>query len=155
MRSTSGSGIRVTETSHKPCIDCGETKPLDKFYNQASTKDGKSPYCKACHNARNKAWQKANPEKMSGFSRRSLLKRKYGITVEQYDEMYERQGGCCAICGTAEGTHVDHDHETGEVRALLCHSCNVGIGHFRDNPELLQAAIEYLEVHNEYKLDAH
>ena len=141
----------MTETSHKRCTGCGEVKPLDEFYKEKKGKNGIRSMCKLCDNARKMTWEESNPDKV----RRAKLKRKYGITPEQWDEMYKRQGGCCAICGTAEGTHVDHDHETGEVRALLCHSCNVGIGHFRDNPELLQAAIEYLEVHNEYKLDAH
>ena len=144
--------------SFKPCKDCGEVKPLDEFTNNVRSKDGKQHFCKECGLARKRAWRAANPEKEAAQGRRAQLKSNYGITVEQYDEMYEAQDGCCAICGNpeqgAKRFHVDHDHETGEVRALLCHLCNVGIGHFRDDPELLQAAIEYLEVHNERKLDA-
>lgn len=148
----------MTEISHKRCPDCGEVKPLDEFHNQAKAKDGKYSYCKPCGRARRRAWEKANPERNAWHTRSSHLKREYGITVEQYDEMLESQDGCCAICGTSEprgtGFHVDHSHESGEIRGILCHHCNTSLGGFNDNPELLQAAIEYLEVHNERKLDA-
>ena len=142
------------------CRECGEIKPLDDFYSNKSNSDGKSPYCKPCEIARKRARRRAtSPELKSKMHRRRNLKRNYGITVEQFDEMYERQGGCCAICGTTEPGgrgrfHVDHCHDSGKNRGLLCHHCNTALGLFKDNPELLQAAIEYLEVHNELKLDA-
>lgn len=67
-----------------------------------------------------------------------------------YDELCRLQGGVCAICGRApkagKHLHVDHDHETGEVRGLLCFSCNVGIGNFGNDVERLQRAIDYLEM---------
>jgi hypothetical protein len=75
---------------------------------------------------------------------------KYGMTVEEYEAMLEAQSYCCAICDAEEWTtrdgslNTDHDHKTNVVRGLLCHSCNVGLGHFRDDPELLQAAAKYL-----------
>lgn len=75
----------------------------------------------------------------------------YGLTPEQYAEMLEEQGGVCAICGTDEWPgkgnrpHVDHDHSTGRVRGILCSHCNHGLGKFRDDPERLRAAAEYLE----------
>ena len=82
--------------------------------------------------------------------RRDLrLRRTYGITAEQYDEMFEAQGGVCAICGRPPKNmplNVDHDHETGEVRGLLCWSCNHRVlGAVRDSIELLQRAAAYLE----------
>jgi hypothetical protein len=76
-----------------------------------------------------------------------------GLTREAYDAMLAAQNGACAICGAASGNdrgyrlHIDHDHETGKVRALLCHGCNTGIGGFSDNPELLRAAADYLDRH--------
>jgi ribosomal protein L34E len=78
----------------------------------------------------------------------------YGITVEQYDEMREAQKHVCAICsrpetvvmrGKVKPLSVDHDHLTGKVRGLLCHECNVGLGKFKDNPRLLNAARHYIE----------
>jgi hypothetical protein len=81
--------------------------------------------------------------------RNSELKRKYGMTAADFDAMAARQGGLCAICGSppSEGRKnlaLDHDHATGRVRGLLCGPCNRGIGHFRDDPELMHLAIEYL-----------
>lgn len=58
--------------------------------------------------------------------------------------MLAEQDGRCKICGQLKKLNVDHDHATGEVRGLLCHGCNVGIGFFRDSPELLRSAIDYL-----------
>lgn len=78
-----------------------------------------------------------------------ILRRTYGITLEQYNEMYEAQNGLCAICGKSdeiEGRRlaVDHDHNTGNVRALLCGICNRGLGSFQDNADLLVKATRYL-----------
>lgn len=76
------------------------------------------------------------------------LKREYGISSDEYDTLLLKQNGQCCICGTASGTqtlHVDHCHTTGTIRGLLCNSCNTGLGHFRDNPALLQKAITYLK----------
>lgn len=73
--------------------------------------------------------------------------RKYGLTVEQYQALLKDQVGLCRLCHTPFGAriHIDHDHVTGRVRGLLCHPCNVGLGHFKDNPNLLRAAASYLE----------
>lgn len=77
------------------------------------------------------------------------LRYRYGITLEQYLARVENQSGVCAICGRQpdEGKklYVDHDHDTGDVRGLLCFSCNTGIARFGDDPEVLLAAIRYLE----------
>jgi hypothetical protein len=75
------------------------------------------------------------------------LKQKYGITFSQHQEMIKAQEGKCAICGTVGIAElaIDHDHNTGRVRGLLCRRCNTGLGCFRDNPRSLKAAIEYLK----------
>lgn len=77
------------------------------------------------------------------------LKKNYGITLDDYNRMFQEQNGCCKICGKHQqdlkaSLHVDHNHMTGKVRGLLCHHCNVGIGHFEDNIVLLSNAITYL-----------
>ena len=77
------------------------------------------------------------------------LMHRYGITVDEYDSMYEEQQGRCAICiadieQVSKSTHVDHDHATLEVRGLLCQQCNVMLGHSRDIPEVLERAADYL-----------
>lgn len=89
------------------------------------------------------------PEQSSLKARKYHLKKKYGLTVEEYDQMFEDQGGVCAICGTEPYGRfllsVDHCHSTGEIRGLLCHPCNGGLGCFKDNIALMNDAIEYLE----------
>ncbi len=76
--------------------------------------------------------------------RRSKLRLKYGMTVEQYDALAIKQGGACAICRKPKPLHVDHCHKTGMVRGLLCNGCNVGIGHLGDDPQTVEAAAAYL-----------
>ena len=106
------------------------------------------------------------PERLRAINRESARKRRafvpetirshkyfgnYGIRLEDYERLFREQGGVCAICGGPPGNaksphfHVDHDHETGQVRGLLCHSCNTGIGSLKDNPDLLRKAVEYIE----------
>ena len=76
---------------------------------------------------------------------------KYGISVADYEAIFLDQDGVCAICGGRNASghqlHVDHDHATGRVRALLCSLCNTMLGQARDNVTILQAAINYLERH--------
>jgi hypothetical protein len=102
----------------------------------------RNAYCSPEHRAQDAAIQRRENH------RERWLKR-YGMTIEQYEQMLASQGGCCAICRTGEvpsrGWHVDHDHATGRVRGILCHGCNVSLGHFRDSVDLLQAAVVYLQ----------
>jgi len=83
------------------------------------------------------------------------LKRRFGISLEDYEAMLEKQNGVCAVCGNPEtvidsrtneprSLAVDHCHTTKKVRGLLCMGCNQGLGNFRDNPEFLAKAISYL-----------
>jgi hypothetical protein len=79
--------------------------------------------------------------------RHHVLKSRYGITMEEYYQMLETQNNKCAVCDNkaTKTLDVDHDHETGRVRGLLCNNCNRGIGHLKDNPDILRRAISYLE----------
>jgi hypothetical protein len=132
----------VVPDGAKWCPDCGAVKPLTEFVRNAGQPSGFAPYCKPCHNARGKA----SKDKIGG-SRTYHLKRRYGITAEDADAMFDAQGGLCAICHAAPAAHVDHDHETGAVRALLCFNCNGGLGQFKDDPYLLHAAAYSVELH--------
>jgi hypothetical protein len=81
--------------------------------------------------------------------RRYNLKRYYGITEIQYEAMEEAQGGACAICGFIPKPHehrlcVDHCHNSQEIRGLLCHWCNIALGRFKDDPNIIKAAFKYL-----------
>ena len=90
--------------------------------------------------------QKANPNKPR-VQRKATLKKKYGLTLADYDSMFESQNGACAICGgqqTYKLLAVDHCHITGKVRGLLCSKCNSILGYVSDNVGTLQNAIKYL-----------
>lgn len=105
--------------------------------------------------AAKRRWEKKNPEKVAASRRRYEIKRKYGITWDQYVQLLEAQSHACAICLRPEGAAhpvtgnvmslaVDHDHVTGEVRGLLCRLCNVGISQLGESPETLRRAADYL-----------
>lgn len=76
--------------------------------------------------------------------------RRYGLTIAEWDELLKAQGGRCAICrtdragGGDDRWHVDHDHATGQIRGLLCNSCNQAIGLLKDDPEIIAAAARYV-----------
>jgi hypothetical protein len=80
-----------------------------------------------------------------GGSRHYHLKRRYGIGAAEVDELIRAQGARCAICGREDPEHVDHDHQTGTVRGVLCFNCNGGLGQFHDDVERLLGAATYLE----------
>ena len=164
----------------KKCTKCGVVQPLDNFYKAGGTRDGHRGDCKACFQKRAKAryplvreiaierakqWARENPARLretkrryaesgrkAAADRRSHLKRKFGLTVEQYDAMLAAQGGVCAICGRPPrddiSLHVDHDHETGQVRGLIDFRCNNALGDFDDDAARLAAAIRYLDRHD-------
>lgn len=82
-----------------------------------------------------------------------MLKRNYGIGIDEYNSMLLSQEYGCAICGVHNDSlkrnlAVDHNHDTGQIRGLLCHGCNTGIGLFKENPEMLRRSIDYLAFHN-------
>lgn len=145
------------QEQHKKCCVCNERKHFDLFYNFKNKSDNKSYRCKVCDDKARKKWKNANPEKSYSSTRKRNLKHKYGISLEKYEEMLTEQEGKCAICKATENNTtgnrkdwnfaVDHDHETGKIRGLLCNSCNRGIGLLKDNPELLRKAAEYVETH--------
>jgi hypothetical protein len=134
------------------CCRCHELKPLSAFHHssQAGRQRQRGSYCKPCRLAYRRAWNARRYEQ----NRDADLRARYGIGMAEYRALYDAQGGVCAICGGAETLRstlgkdltlaVDHDHETGAVRALLCRRCNQGLGMFRHSPALLQTAIAYL-----------
>lgn len=78
--------------------------------------------------------------------RENTLRFKYGIEPEEFDRLLTEQGGHCAICPATDDLCVDHNHETGKVRGILCRHCNAGLGQFRDDLERMRAAVKYLEL---------
>ncbi len=123
------------------CPDCQELKPRADFPRHRSSVSGYATYCKPCHNARGVEGKR----RLHGGTRDYHLKHRYGLTGAEVDAMLEAQRGVCAICLTPDPEHVDHDHKTGRVRAILCFNCNGGLGQFKDRPELLRRGADYLE----------
>jgi Recombination endonuclease VII len=126
----------------KRCPDCGESKPEDQFPRNKNYRDGRHPYCKVCHNARGKE----SKQRLYGGSRHYHLKRRYGIGADEFKRLAHEQGGVCAICGKPDPEHVDHSHDTGDVRGILCFNCNGGLGQFKDSTDALRNAARYLEA---------
>lgn len=135
----------------KTCSKCGKTLPLNSFSDDGRGKQGKASRCKDCEKARKLEWNRQNKE----WKRNNYFQTKYSISSKEYDIMFEKQDGKCAICSqTPEQTHrkmlyVDHNHTTGKVRGLLCHHCNTSLGLAKDNIEVLYKMIKYLEITNE------
>ena len=137
----------------KHCPICGKTKISKNFYKDASRKDGISGRCKICSLAATKKWQARNKDWVLQRNRKSNQRSslaKLGMTVSDYDAMFSVQHGCCAICGKHQSDlnralAVDHNHQTGEVRALLCCPCNAALGVFKEESFLCRQAAQYLE----------
>jgi hypothetical protein len=125
----------------KYCPRCRLVKAVSEFGRNRAEKSGLTAYCKPCHNAATREERVRN----HGSTRNYHLKRRYGITDDDFERMLASQGGLCAICHVVPGTFVDHCHRTGQVRGVLCFNCNNGLGHFGDNTVLLELAAMYLE----------
>ena len=94
-----------------------------------------------------------NSEYQKEKHRNSTLKRRYDLSLDEYNKLLQEQNKCCAICGTSneqitKRMHVDHNHDTGKVRGLLCDKCNRGLGFFNDDATQLRKALEYLNENN-------
>lgn len=132
-RAAQGATVReayVPPAGHRRCAQCREVKRLTEFHRAPQQSGGDNCYCKDCRKVQ---------------ARATHLKRSYGMTVAEYDAMVEEQGGVCACCRERPPQHVDHDHQTGEVRGVVCFRCNAGIGQFSDRADLMRNAITYLE----------
>ena len=144
----------------KFCPACKETKPRVEFNKSSFTLHGLSVYCKPCSVTRHETWRKNNLKKAAADSKKwreanprsskdHSLRARYGVPLGWYEETLQAQEGKCACCrsnkpGGRGDFHVDHCHNTNDVRGLLCHSCNIGIGNFDHDINRLKLAIEYL-----------
>ena len=135
------------------CSACDKDKPLSDFPKAKQADRDRHLYCKACNNAAQAKHARKRPRELLSRHRRS----RFNLTIEGYQALLDAQGGVCAICGQPETRirqghvrqlSIDHDHETGKIRGLLCSSCNVALGNFKDSLESLSNAIDYLmETH--------
>ena len=146
------------DATEKMCPRCGNTKPIDQFGLRSNgTPKGYCRNCEAQYQATHAATTHGREQRRVARSKWNdgnhgyFLNYRYGITVEDYDQMLADQDGRCAICGTDEPGSgnvkwaVDHCHDSLKVRGLLCTTCNTGLGYFKDDPQRLRAAAEYLE----------
>jgi len=132
---------------HK-CSKCNLEKDLNQFHKRSNRPCGVRSICKECY----KVYPKILKQK-ENYMREYDLRKAYNIGVKEYNEMLDAQQGECAIChrhhttlnGRKKFLCVDHNHDTKEIRGLLCDKCNRGIGLFNDNKYLLQRAINYLK----------
>ena len=125
------------------CAVCREWLSPLRFQQEHRRRRGRKPWCSRCGDIAGYAVM--GP--ILGSARRYHLLTKYGIDVHEVEELIRDQRGLCAICLDREPTQVDHDHSTGHVRGILCGGCNAGLGQFREDPEIIRRAIDYLNRH--------
>ncbi|QZE11266.1 HNH endonuclease [Streptomyces phage Forrest] len=140
----------------KRCRKCNRTPEETPFPKHPKFKDGLDSICKGCKAERQRNNYNQNRERiLSGQKsryhesggRKYDLKRKFNMTLDEYNLMESKQNGVCAICGGRDedvSLAVDHCHSTGIVRGLLCRKCNMGLGYFDDDIEKMTKAIAYL-----------
>lgn len=165
--------IMEKDIKERHCTGCNTTKIITEFVKDKYDKSGFTYRCKKCRNKASYEWNQNNKDKVKAAnlknrdkrkqfynspegiisSRKAHLKRIYNLTLDAFDKMLEDQNFKCAVCEGNE-THdkhrvmaVDHCHETGKIRGLLCFKCNSALGNFNDNKQLLINAIKYLEKH--------
>lgn len=148
------------EPPEKVCTGCGVVKSLDLYYSHPQSKSGRhQAKCKDCVNEYNRRWAVDHPRRAREINRaatrRTHVKRKYGLAKTDYALLVEQAGERCMACGQSETITrkdgevwplcVDHDHATGAVRGLLCHACNRAAGAIGDDPARLRLLADYLE----------
>ena len=160
----------VSENGTKICCKCKEEKPVSEFHKDKNSSDGYTYQCKACRNAKYKEYYHANTDKIKEkrdrdkdyrkeyYSdperkfkyRKKWIERTFNIDYSLYEDLLAKQNNVCAICGREETAKnakylaVDHDHETGEIRGLLCSACNRALGLLQDKPSIIEKAYKYL-----------
>jgi hypothetical protein len=136
----------------KACGKCKENKPFTEYHKATREKSGYQQWCKLCRKEHKHEERKQYHRNRYHKNKDNYLdwtyQRHYGITLEAFNQFLQEQDAVCAICkqvcNSGRRLAVDHDHSTGVVRGLLCGNCNKGLGCFKDSPELLNKAAEYL-----------
>jgi hypothetical protein len=142
----------------RECFDCKKALPFDSFNSNKGNWDGSdlSAYCKSCAKKRINTYRKNFPWIVQYKKWTWYIRDNYNITTDDYCRMWKEQDGCCKICkgwykGKTNGGSecltfcIDHCHDTGKIRGLLCRDCNTGLGHFNDDIKRLEGAIDYLK----------
>jgi hypothetical protein len=161
----------LIDGNKKQCSECREIKHIDQFYKRKSHYTGHDHYCIACTRIKARAEYGNNRERYAEYAKSTKsiearrkfmaspagracafaahLKSKFGMTVKQYEYMYIKQDGVCAICKelnlNGKRLCIDHNHTTGQIRELLCDKCNYAIGRVKEDFKILDAMKDYLE----------
>lgn len=127
------------------CCGCKKVLPEDSFYRRRAHKTRRNTRCKTCTAVSVKNWRENNPERQAHTMRKNI----YGLSKDNFIEIYQTQDGKCGACKKDIPTYgrdisVDHNHDTGQVRGLLCHNCNDALGKLKDNPETVLSLYEYI-----------
>lgn len=145
----------------KKCSRCKKKKPRTEFYKNKAKGDGLKAYCKKCSKILDKDYRERNPEKIKQIRKTSnerhltptkkfnyRLRSVYNLSRAEFDNLYDKQKGKCKLCRkkikVSKSVHIDHNHKNGKIRGLLCSKCNLGLGHFQDNAEVLLRASKYI-----------
>ena len=133
----------------KVCTQCNKEKVFKKFGKNPRCKFGVNSQCKECLKIKRRKYVKSNREVTTKAHREWCIKNTYGLTLGEFDQMFEAQGGVCRVCSKinldGRRLYIDHDHKTGKVRGLLCHKCNSLLGFTDDNIDYLLKVIDYLK----------
>lgn len=125
----------------KECRTCRVEKSRDEFFYGRKRKQRE--LCRDCYKTANADRMRLRYQSIGSPARKRVRMQRYGLTDVQHDALMAVT--TCAICGSQEDMHIDHDHETGVVRGRICGLCNRGLGLFKDDPERLRAAAAYIE----------
>lgn len=160
------------DAREKVCKTCQTSKPFAEFNRRSASRDGLARVCKECdadrkkqdilqypekHREKRRQRHERNLEQNILNERLGTFRRKYGVSRELYDELFDQQQGRCAICqmealsrhGPKGTLRIDHNHETGAIRALLCNCCNTALGMFHDDIALVRIAVDYLRRYDD------
>lgn len=136
----------------RTCKECKRTLDDEQFGKNRFMCDGRLNTCKRCVSGYMREYRKEHKDEIAARKRECAIRNTYGLSIEDVGRIFENQGSSCAICGrdvpTGRGWQIDHDHKTGRVRGILCHRCNTALGMAKDNPDLLQQAMDYLRKYD-------
>lgn len=152
-----------TKQTTKTCIKCGEEKSYDQFVKSKKCRNGVSNTCKCCENLRQREYARVARETDENYvenrqiSQEKDRAKRYGLTLDQLENMKRVSKGLCEICGSppsnrgtaSKSLHVDHCHSTGQVRGMLCSKCNMILGQINESPQRLLEMLVYLHKYKE------
>ena len=144
-------GIQHTFLTMKTCKKCNTEKLVIDFYKDKNSKDGTTSECKECRKSAERSYYHKHIDQRRILYKNRRLSKTNGekLTLDRYQTMLSTQDNKCGICSTnMETPYVDHNHSTGNIRMLLCHHCNCLLGNAKENINILESAIQYIQKFN-------